>query len=875
MISWVLLCFAVFSVFGITSSVEVTSGQQLPGNITLGGLFVVHQTTDDGACGELYPQGLGNAEAMIFAIEEINRNHSLLPTITLGYDIRDYCESPEKAMRQTYDFVRGNDARCAFPHVENKTIEKTKPIVAVIGPSDSGSAVLVGSLLQVGGIPVISHSATSNELSSKQYHHFFRTASPDGQQVSAVADILQYFNWSYVAAVAMDDSYGKNGMRSLELEAENRSTFCLSFAEFIPRKEYNTTIKRIVRKLKDFPNIGVVVLWVFGSYGRHFLEEAAKQKLFNRTWILSDGLATQDDLFKGLKTEDQVILHGSFGIQPPYVDMNSSNFSNFLIERSTLLTNFSWWKEFWLSEDNKDCFKMTNPEKQCKEIVFHRLCETYTPYVVDAVYAIAHALHSMKNCSASQCKNLGDHNIPMNTKDLQRYLRFVKFSGLTGEVSFDHLGDPVSSSYEIVHFQVTNISNPEKLIIGSWLKSRKPRLHLNLSKVKWNSMTNGFFPKSFCHEDCPVGTSRSMTTPCCWKCLRCPDGAISARINEENCTECPRGQLPNEERSKCLDLPEVEFRWSSVSSVLVILFSTIGFLFIASCSFIFHKHRKTPLVKAANRELSAILMLTITMSFLASILTLAKPTDFVCGLIYCWRAMVLVMFISVLIIKTMKILSAFHINVVAEKFKKFILVTKKQTVIVLALLFPPTALFFLWIALDSPHQRRIIQINEGTSLFTCSLHRSTVGMSFQIIISLYTSLLAATCTYYAFKARTLPENFNEARYIGFSMYILLLSSVAYLPIDIGLTGVYATNLTCALILVASYGLLTCMFGPKIYAILITPEQNTHHAVSSQVSHYSFGLFRKGNTGIAPVKSDATYNQQNMQREFSSTTQVTT
>ena len=163
----------------------------------------------------------------------------------------------------------------------------------------------------------------------------------------------------------------------------------------------------------------------------------------------------------------------------------------------------------------------------------------------------------------------------------------------------------------------------------------------------------------------------------------------------------------------------------------------------------------------------------------------------------------------------------------------------------------------------------------GTSLFTCSLHRSTVGMSFQIIISLYTSLLAATCTYYAFKARTLPENFNEARYIGFSMYILLLSSVAYLPIDIGLTGVYATNLTCALILVASYGLLTCMFGPKIYAILITPEQNTHHAVSSQVSHYSFGLFRKGNTGIAPVKSDATYSQQNMQREFSSTTQVTT
>ncbi|PFX25786.1 Metabotropic glutamate receptor 3 [Stylophora pistillata] len=854
--------------------IEVMSGMQQSGNITLGGLFIIHHTTDDGACGELFPQGLGHAEAMIFAIEEINRNQSVLPTIKLGYDIRDYCESPEKAMRQTYDFVRRNDARCVFPHVENETME-TKPIAAVIGPTDSGSAVLVGSLLQVGGIPVISHSATSNELSSSQFLHFFRTASPDGQQVRVVADILQYFNWNYVAAVAMDDSYGKNGMRSLELEAEKREKFCLSFVEFIPRKEYNTTIKRIVRKLRDFPNIGVVVLWVFGSYGVHFLEEAAKQKLFNRTWILSDGLATQTDLFKSLKTEDQAILHGSLGIQPPYVDMNSGNFGNFLIERSTKSPNVSWWREFWLTEDNKDCLKISNPNKRCKNIVVHRLYETYTPYVVDAVYAVAHALHNMKNCSASKCENLEDLHSPTDTKDLQRHLRLVRFSGLTGEVSFDHLGDPVSSSYEIVHYQLTNISNPQKLVIGSWLKSRKPRLHLNVSKIMWNTMTSAFFPKSYCQEDCPAGTSRSITTPCCWKCLRCPDGAISTRVNEANCTECPRGQMSNKERSKCLDLPEVEVSWSSLASVLVILFSSIGFLLIASCSFIFHKHRKTPLVKAANRELSAILMLSITMSFVASILSLVKPTDFMCGLIYCWKSMVLVTFISVLIIKTMKILSAFHINVVAERFKKFILVTKKQTVNVLVLLFPPTALFVLWFTLDSPYQRRIIQANEGTSLSTCSLHQSAVGMSFQVVISVYTSLLALACTYYAFKARTLPENFNEARYIGFSMYILLLSSGAYLPIDIGLKGAYATNLTCALILVASYGLLTCMFGPKIYAILITPEQNTHHAVSSQVLHYSFGLFRKGKVAVAPAKSDASCNKQNMQLEFSSTTQVTT
>ena len=135
---------------------------------------------------------------------------------------------------------------------------------------------------------------------------------------------------------------------------------------------------------------------------------------------------------------------------------------------------------------------------------------------------------------------------------------------------------------------------------------------------------------------------------------------------------------------------------------------------------------------------------------------------------------------------------------------------------------------------------------------------------------MYTSLLAVACTYYAFKARTLPENFNEAKYIGFSMYILLLSSIAYFPIDIGLRGSHATNLTCAMILVSSYGLLICMFAPKIFVILLKPEQNTHQAVGSQVTDYSFRPSLGGKTAVTPMKPNALNRQKMLQLEFAST-----
>ena len=877
MFNLLLLCVTISFCVGVSRE----DRYHQPGDITLGGLFMLHYTTEDGKCGEFFPIGLGHVEAMIFAVDKINKNPDLLPNITLGYDIRDYCESAPKSMEHTYDFVRRNEiaaefqtASCPCADKENITKDEPTSIAAVIGPADSGSAVLVASLFQVAGIPVISHSATSIELSFPQYRDFFRTAPPDGQQAKAMADIIQHFSWSYVAAVAMDDSYGRNGMWKLESEAGRRKTFCIAFAEYIPRQEYGKKLTIAVNKLKSYPNIRVVVLWLFGSYGRRFLKEASQQKLFNHTWILSEALTTEDDVFVGLKTEDQRILHGSLGIQPRYLD--NGDLQEFLIKESRPFRTdrLPWWRNFWKSRDKINCSLIVNgnKRKKCMEIVFRTIYDTYIPFVEDAVFAVAHAIHNMKNCFASRCQNPGNVRSVINPKELRKYLRRVDFNGLTGRVSFDRFGDPVTSSYDIVHFQVKDLQNhPIKLVIGSWEKGRERNLQLNVTKIKWNAMTSReLAPRSFCSEDCPTGTYMSLTTSCCWECPKCPAGTISTRVNDGNCTECPEGQKPSGDRSRCLDLPEIKVMWSSLASVLVILFASIGVIFVVICSFILYKHRETPIVKAANRELSSFLMVTIVMSFSMAITSLANPTNFTCGLVHCWRSMVLVTFISILMLKTMKILSVFEINVIAERFKKFILATKRQTLIVLALISIPGVLLFLWIALDPPRQERIIQPAEGAILSSCSLHHRYVGMALQIAISVYTFLFAVVCTFYAFKARSLPENFNEARYIGFSLYILLLSSVGYLPIDIGLKGSYATYLACAMTLLSSYGILICMFGPKIYVILRQPEQNTHESVTSQVSNYSFRIFGKGKIAVQPVRSTVTSNQNNLQLEFAST-----
>ena len=80
--------------------------------------------------------------------------------------------------------------------IGNITNVSFKPISALVGPSTSTSAVLVGSLLQVANISAISSSATSVELSSRLYKDFFKTVPPDKWHAKVMADIIELFNWT-------------------------------------------------------------------------------------------------------------------------------------------------------------------------------------------------------------------------------------------------------------------------------------------------------------------------------------------------------------------------------------------------------------------------------------------------------------------------------------------------------------------------------------------------------------------------------------------------------------------------------------------------------------------------------------------------------
>ena len=850
MVSCILRPLLFILLFLPQASANEGYGKKKDGDVIVGGLLNIHISGTSDQCTEISTTGLGYAEATIFAIEKINKNSTILPNVTIGYDLRDYCFSNARAMKIAYDFMCDGDS----VHMSNQNIStsptgyvtetKTKTISALVGPFDSASAVLVGSLLQVSDIPAISPSATSDELSSQMYKDFFRTVPPDNWQAKVMADIIELFNWTYVAAVGLDDSYGHNGISALEKESYNRKTFCIAFSEYIPRLGYWNKIKQTVLKIKRRSEVAVIILWLSVGYGRAFFAEATAQNV-EKTWILCDALTARGTFLD----TDLTILNGSLGIKPhEYSVLEFEEHLKTITPAKSIERGAHWWEEFWrlhfnCSATNSKQFGVALCEANLTvDHAPQKIGGPFVSYIIDAVYAIAHALDNIYRCSLSingagyigKCPPVKP---TVKGRDLEKYLKNISFDGMTGKVRFNKFGDPLTASYDIINFQLDSATGRtlKHIRVGSWNKNTTPNLRVDLSRLRWRTL---YTPLSFCSSECLPGTRREFNTPCCWDCIKCPKGTVSTGNGSTNCTKCDLETKSNEEQNKCEKLAIINITHTTAYGIAIILMALIGFILTLLVCGIYIKFYNSPIVKASNREISFLLLFGILSLHILAALELSEPSHSLCTAASFWRYFALNLCITVLFLKTMRITSVFEVDKVAQLFAPCYKTLTRQSVFLSVMNLASLCLLVLWIFLDSPRRKKIIRLDEYVFL-VCKPFETNVGLVLFVSVCAYTLIVAFLCTYYAFKARGIPDNFNETRYIGFSMYILLLSSLAYYPVAFAFESWYVTIVSCTTTLVTSFGLLGCMFGPKIYILFFQSQQNTIESIRSQVMDFSF------------------------------------
>ncbi|XP_034161226.1 extracellular calcium-sensing receptor-like [Pangasianodon hypophthalmus] len=812
----------------------------------IGGIFSFHvkwdQTTHVFTSGPWQPncrslslREFQHAQTMLFAIEEINNRTDILPGVILGYEIYDSCESVEITTRASLSLVNGNGKNTSV-----MSCYKPDTVQAIIGQASSSPTIAIAATVGPLKIPVVSHFATCACLSDrKKYPSFFRTVPSDYYQSRALAKLVRHFGWTWVGALCSDNDYGNNGINEFIIAAKDEG-ICVEYSMPFFRTDPREKILKVVEIIKASTSKVIVAFVSYSDLGV-LLKEMALQNVTGFQWIGSESWISA---INPAIAQWQHLLIGSMGFAMPNAQIKG--LGEFLTTVNPA-SDVAIYKELW--ETIFECKLPTQENVEIKQMCkgnesLSQVQNLYTDVselriannVYKAVYAVAYALHNLYSCSklgsgqegSFACANITDNKPWQVVNELKK----LHFTSTTGEdVYFDENGDP-AARYELLNWQQGKDGKTVFVKVGFYDGSLQTHLQLSFNNISivW-AHNKPQVPVSVCSPSCPPGTRRAVQKGrpiCCFDCIPCAEGEISNITDSISCIKCPPELWSNDKKDRCI-LKLVEFlSFEEIMGIILVSFSLLGVSFTICIAVIFFKHKDTPIVRANNSELSFLLLFSLTLCFLCSITFIGQPSAWSCMLRHTAFGTTFVLCISCVLGKTVVVLMAFRATLPGSNVMKWF-GPLQQRLSVLAFTLVQVIICVLWLTISPPFPYKNMKYYKEKIILECNVG-SSIG--FWAVLG-YIGLLAVLCFILAFLARKLPDNFNEAKFITFSILIFCAVWITFIPAYVSSPGKFTVAVEIFAILTSSFGLLFCIFVPKCYIIILKPDKNTKKQMMSK------------------------------------------
>ncbi|XP_031232206.1 vomeronasal type-2 receptor 116-like [Mastomys coucha] len=755
--------------------------------------------------------------SLFFTIKQINWNIHILPNISLL--VKFDC----KAKQYLYLYTIKTKKDAIVPNYNCK--HERQLLTVLTGPWWFSSSIL-GPLVYIMAVPQLYYGPFHPILSDQEHYPYVYQMSPkDTFLALAMTSLVVHFSWNWVGLVISDDEQGFQFLSKLRGEMD-KQRICLAFVNMIQKNKY------LYQKPEEnyYDQIllsSAKVIIIYGHADTLTIRFRVWQHLgIKRLWITTSWW----DVSTGKGDFLLNSFHGIFIFSHPHSEIpgfkkfiqtvHPSNYNN-----DTSLARL-WWLYFNCSLPSHF---MTLKNYSTKILVewlsrhqFEVSMSETSSNIYSAVYAIAFALHEMliehtEHWQMNIGKVLEFHSSKMapsleNNKFINpsRYQFNLKQKGKV-DTEYDilyamHLLPALELNVKIAKFS-------QHLLHGQ-------QIYIPEDMIEWAVHMRQTLP-AVCSMPCSIGSRKYIQKEkavCCFDCIPCPKNEISNMTDMDQCVKCPNDQYANIKQTHCLKKVETylayEDPFGMVLACLALFFSTLTAVILS----MFLKHQENPIVKANNRFLSYILLISLIFCFLCSLLYIGRPHMATCILQQTTFAVVFTVAVSTILAKTITVVMAFKITDPRKNMRQMLVIKAPKYIVPICSMIQ-LILCGTWLGTSPPFVDTDPHFEHGHIIIVCN--KGSVIALYCVLG--YLGLLAMGSFTVAFLARNLPDRFNEAKFLTFSMLIFCSVWITFLPVYHSTKGKLMVVVEIFSILTSSAGLLVCIFFPKCFKLLLTPK----------------------------------------------------
>uniref|UniRef100_A0A8C5SD94 G-protein coupled receptors family 3 profile domain-containing protein n=1 Tax=Laticauda laticaudata TaxID=8630 RepID=A0A8C5SD94_LATLA len=770
--------------------------------------------------------------AFVFAVKEINEDIQMLHNISLGFNIYNAYFTGSLTYLASLELVS-----TWGKFIPNYKCDVQGTTVAVLGGPNSKACLFIATILSIYKLPQLGYGS-SPVINDPSQQAFFQWMFPNrNQQYAGILQLLLLFRWIWIGVIFIHDD---NGLRFVqnELPKFSQGGICFDFIEALPTLYFKTGIHEMIESwvkiYKLIINSPASVVFLHGEihttiFLRMFPQISELENIpikAGKVWIIIAQMEFTSVPFQ--QSWDLDILHGSLAFAIHSQDV--VGFQNFLQKRNPYVETADgfikdFWKQIFLcsfptSLEEENFWNRCSGEEKLEALprsVFDMSITSHSYSIYNAVYAVAHALHSMTSLNfklRTMSEEGQKKSLNQQLWQFYHFLRKVSFNNTVGEmISFDENGN-LEVGFDIINWVTFPNLSLHRVKVGTF-DVKAPRGQIFSVNAQ---------PISLCNEPCHKGHSKTKKEGkpfCCYDCLPCPRGKVSNQMDLESCYQCPEDHYPSKAQDQCIpkEISFLSFQepLGIILAIVALLFSSITALVLM----VFIQHRDTPIIKANNRDLSYALLVSLLLSFLCPLLFIGQPQRITCLLRQTTFGIIFSVAVSCMVAKSLTVVLAFMATRPGSKIRLW--VGKRLALfIVLSCYFIQTSLCTVWLMRSAPFPdldmhslpaEMVLECNEGsTAMFYCILG--------------FIGLLAMISFTVAFLGRNLPDSFNEAKFITLSMLLFCSVWISFVPAYQSTKGKYMVAMEIFSILASGAGLLVLIFFPKVYIILIRPELNS-------------------------------------------------